>query len=71
MVLSSPIVDPINSIPSSVTNVRTNKFSNFIPPYRTIVYSTPIPSMRNGIPQGLLSETYFNKYNAPKRSVLR
>jgi hypothetical protein len=33
MVISPPIVEPLNSIPSSATTSRTNELANFVPPY--------------------------------------
>jgi hypothetical protein len=33
MVISPPIVKPLNSIPSSATTSRTNELANFVPPY--------------------------------------
>jgi hypothetical protein len=68
MVISPPIVEPLNSIPSSATTSRTNDLTNFVPPYQTDAYSTPpIPPRGTGIPRGPVLDYYFNKYGAPDR----
>jgi hypothetical protein len=65
MVISPPIVEPLNSIPSSATTSQTNELANFVPPYQTVTYSTPpIPPRGMGIPHGLVLDYYFNKYGA-------
>jgi hypothetical protein len=68
MVISPPILEPLNSIPSSATTSRTNELANFVPPYWMGAYSTPpIPPRGMGVPRGLLPDYYFNKYGTPDR----
>jgi hypothetical protein len=68
MVISPPMVESLNSIPSLATVSQTNELANFVPPYQTVVYSTPpIPPRGIGVPRGLMSDYYFNKYGAPDR----
>jgi hypothetical protein len=68
MVISPPIVELLNSIPSSATMSQANEMANFVPPYQPIVYSTPpIPPRGTGIPRGSVPNYYFNKYDAPDR----
>jgi hypothetical protein len=68
MVISPPIVAPLNSIPSLANTSRTNKLVNFVPPYQTVTYSTPpIPPRGTGVPHGPMPDYYFNKYGAPDR----
>jgi hypothetical protein len=68
MVVNPPIIEPLNSMPSSATVSRTNELVNFVPPYQTIAYSTPpIPPRGTGIPHGPVPDYYFNKYGAPDR----
>jgi hypothetical protein len=68
MVNSPPIVEPLNSIPSSATTSRTNELANFVPPYQMVTYSTlPIPPRGTGIPHGPVPDYYFNKCGAPDR----
>jgi hypothetical protein len=69
MVISPPILEPLNSIPSSAAMSQTNELASFVPPYQTIAYSTP-PILPRGtrIPCGLVPDYYFNnKYGAPDR----
>jgi hypothetical protein len=48
MVISPPILELLNSIPSSATMSRTNELANFVPPYQKVMYSTPpIPPRGN------------------------
>jgi hypothetical protein len=72
MVISPPIVEPLNSIPSSGATSRINELANFVPPYQMVAYSTPpIPPRGMGIPHGPVPDYYFNnKYGALDR-VLR
>jgi hypothetical protein len=69
MVISPPIMEPLNSIPSSATKSRTNELANFVSPYQTVAYSTPpIPPRGTGIPRGPVLDYYFNnKYGTPDR----
>jgi hypothetical protein len=68
MVISPPIVEPLNSIPSSTTTSRTNELVNFVPPYQTTTYSTPpIPPRGTGVPHSSVLDYYFNKYGAHDR----
>jgi hypothetical protein len=68
MVISPPILEPLNSIPSSATTSRTNELANFVPPYQTITYSIPpFPPRDTGVPHGSVLDYYFNKYDAPDR----
>jgi hypothetical protein len=68
MVISPPVVEPLNSIPSSATMSRTNELANFVPPYQTVAYRThPIPPRGMGVPHGLMPDYYFNKYGTPDR----
>jgi hypothetical protein len=68
IVLSPPMIVLITIIPSLTTISRTNKLDNFIPPYRIVAYSTPpIPPMCTGVPQGLVPDSYFNKFSAHNR----
>jgi hypothetical protein len=68
MVISPPILEPLNCIPSSATMSRTNELTNFVSPYQTVVYSTPpILPRGTGVPHGLVPNHYFNKYGAPDR----
>jgi hypothetical protein len=68
MVISPPIVESHNSIPSSITSSRTNELANFIPPYQTVTYSTPpIPLRGTRVLRGLVPDYYFNKYGTPNR----
>jgi hypothetical protein len=71
MVISPPIVEPINSMPSLATTSRNNELANFVPLYQMAVYSTPpIPPRGTGVPRGPVPYYYSNKYGAPDR-VLR
>jgi hypothetical protein len=69
MVISPPIVEPLNSIPSLAATSQTNEVASFVPPYQTVAYSTPpIPPRVTGIPRGSVPDYYFNnKYGAPDR----
>jgi hypothetical protein len=68
MVMSPPIVEPLNSIQSSAITNRTNELANFVPPYRTVVHSIPpLPPMGTGILCGPVLDYYFNKYDTPDR----
>jgi hypothetical protein len=69
MVISPPIVEPLNSIPSSGATSRINELANFVPPYQMVAYSTPpIPPRGMGIPHGPVPDYYFNnKYGALDR----
>jgi hypothetical protein len=69
MVISPPIVEPLNSIPSSAATSRTNELASFVPPYQTVAYSTPpILSRGTGIPHSSVPDYYFNnKYGALDR----
>jgi hypothetical protein len=69
IVISPPIVEPLNNIPSSATTGRTNELASFVPPYQTVAYSTPpIPPRGMGIPCGPVPDYYFNnKYSALDR----
>jgi hypothetical protein len=68
MVISPPIVEPLNSIPSLATMSRTNELAIFVPPYETVMYSSPpIPPRGIGIPRGPVPNYYFNKYGASDR----
>jgi hypothetical protein len=69
MVISPPIVEPLNNIPSSAAMSRTNDLASFVPPYQMVAYSTPPILPRGmGIPRGLVPDYYFNdKYGAPDR----
>ena len=68
MVVSPPMVDPLDSIPSSATTGRTNELASFIPPYRTVAYSTPpIPPRGTGVPHGPVPDSYFHRFSAPDR----
>jgi hypothetical protein len=52
---------------SQVWPPQTNKLDNFVPPYRTVTYSTPpIPPMGTRIPRPVL-DSYFNKFGTPER----
>jgi hypothetical protein len=65
MVISPPIVETLNNIPSSATTSRTNELANFVPPYQMVMYSTPpIPPRGTGIPRGPMLYYYFNKCGA-------
>jgi hypothetical protein len=56
-VISPSIVEPLNSIPSSTTTSRTNDLANFVPPYQTVVYSTPpILPRGTGVPHGSVTD---------------
>jgi hypothetical protein len=69
MVISPPIVEPLNSIPTLAATSQTNELASFVPPYQTVVYGTPPISPRGtGIPCGPVPDYYFNnKYGAPDR----
>jgi hypothetical protein len=69
MVISPPIVEPLNNIPSSVAMNQTNELASFVPSYQMVAYSTPpIPPRGTGIPRGLVPDYYFNnKYDSPDR----
>jgi hypothetical protein len=68
MVISPPIMEPLNSISSLATTSGTNELANFVPPYQMVKYSTPrIPPRGTGIPHGPVPDYYFNKYGAPDR----
>jgi hypothetical protein len=68
MVISPPIVEPLNSIPSLSPTSQTNELANFIPPYQTVAYSTPPILPRGiGVPRDLVPDYYFNKYGASDR----
>jgi hypothetical protein len=42
---------------------RSNKLANFVPPYQTVMYSTPpIPPRGTKVPRGLAQDYYFNRY---------
>jgi hypothetical protein len=65
MVMSPPIIDPLNIITSSTTTSRNNELASFVPPYQTVTHSIPpIPPMGMGIPHGPVLDYYFNKYGA-------
>jgi hypothetical protein len=70
MVISPPIVEPLNNIPSSAAMSRTNELASIVPPYQTVSYSTiPIPPRGTGTPHSLVSDYYFiNKYGASDRA---
>jgi hypothetical protein len=69
MVISRPIVEPLNSIPSSATMNRTNELANFVSPYQMVAYSPlTIPPMGTRIPHDPVPNYYFNnKYGTPDR----
>jgi hypothetical protein len=68
MVISPPLVEPLNSIPSSTTMNRTDELADFVPPYQMVAYSTPLILPRGtGFPHGLVSDYYFNKYDVSER----
>jgi hypothetical protein len=69
MVISPPIVEPLNSILSLTATSQTNELSSFVPPYHTVAYSTPpILPRGTGIPRGPVLDYYFNnKYGTPNR----
>jgi hypothetical protein len=68
MVISPPVVEPLNTIPSLATTSRMNELANFVPPYQTVMYSTPpIPPRGTGVPRSLVPDYYFNKYGPPDR----
>jgi hypothetical protein len=68
LVISPPIMEPLNSIPSSATTSRTNELANFVPPYQTVVYITPpIPPRGTRVPLGPVPDYYFNKYGTTDR----
>jgi hypothetical protein len=68
MVISPPVVEPLNNIPNSASASQTNKLANFVPPYQTVAYSTPpIPPRGTGVPRGSMPDYYFNKYGTPDR----
>jgi hypothetical protein len=71
MVISPPIMEPLNNIPSSATTSQTNELANFVPSYQIVAYSTPpIPPRGTGVPCDPVADYYFNKYGTPDR-VLR
>jgi hypothetical protein len=69
MVISPPIVEPLNSIPTLAATRQTNELASFVPPYQTVAYGTPpIPPRGTGIPRSLVPDYYFNnKYGTPDR----
>jgi hypothetical protein len=68
MVISPPMVEPLNTIPSSATTSWTNELADFVPPYQMVAYSIPpIPPRGMGVPHGPVPDYYFNKYGAPDR----
>jgi hypothetical protein len=68
MVISPPIVEQLNNIPSLATTSRTNQLANFVPPYQTVAYSIPpIPTRGTGIPRCPVPDYYFNKHGASDR----
>jgi hypothetical protein len=68
MVISTPIVEPLNNIPSSATMSQTNKLANFVPPYQMVAYTIPpIPPRGTRVPRGPMPDYYFNKYGALNR----
>jgi hypothetical protein len=68
IVVSPPIVEPLDSIPSSATTGRTNELESVVPPYWTVVHSVPpIPPMETRIPRGPVPDSYFNRFAAPDR----
>jgi hypothetical protein len=69
MVISPPIGEPLNSIPSSATTSQTNELAYFVPPYQTVAYSTPpIPPRGTRVPRGPVPDYYFNKCGAPDKA---
>jgi hypothetical protein len=68
MVISPPMVEPLNTVPSLATTSRTNELADFVPPYQTFAYSIPpIPPRGTGVPRGPALDYYFNKYGALDR----
>jgi hypothetical protein len=68
MVISPPILELLNSIPSLATTSRTNELANFVPRYQMVSYSTPsIPPRGTGVPRGPVLDYYFSKYGTPDR----
>jgi hypothetical protein len=69
MVISPPIVELLNNIPSLATTSQTNELAYFVPPYQIVAYSTPpIPLRGIGVPRGLVLDYYFNKCGASDRA---
>jgi hypothetical protein len=68
MVVSPPILELLNSIPSLATTSRTNELANFIPRYHMVSYSTPpILPRGTGVPRDPVLDYYFSKYGIPDR----
>ena len=64
LVMSPTSVEPITSIPNLITN-RLNELANFVPPYRTVAYSTPpIPPGGTEISHGPVPNETFSAMKA-------